>query len=144
MPFSISISTLFNIPVERVFQALTFLDEYPLWNSGVIRVSKSGYLVENMLIEMESVVGGEVVVSNLEIVSMVANKSIEIVNNSGVVSYRLMYQLLSHSPDVTELVCVLQFTFKKFSMDIARPAIEAMAENRIRSNLESLKILLNA
>lgn len=144
MPYSISISTLFHIPVERVYQALTFLDEYPLWNSGVIRVSKSGYLVENMLIGMESIVGGKPVISNLEIARLVPHQSIEMINNSGIISYRLMYELLSHSANETELICMLQFTFKNFAMDIARPAIEAMAENRIRGNLESLRILLQA
>ena len=144
MTYSISISILFDLPRVKVYEALNFLDNYPLWNQNILCVSKSGRLVENMIIEMESMVGDKLVSSNLEIIKLIPNESIEMINNSGVISYRIIYQLLDMAPNESELICMVQFAFRNFSMDLARPGIEAMAGQRIRTNLTNLKVLLES
>jgi hypothetical protein len=39
---------------------------------------------------------------------------------------------------------MLQFTFNSFALNLARPLVEALAEGRIRANLETLRALLAA
>ncbi len=142
MTYLVSVSTVFNLPVERVYEALCFLDDYPLWNISMVRISKNGYLKENMLVETESIVVGQKVVSNFEIVRLVPNKVIEMVNNSGSITYHAMYQLLSESPDESEVICTLRFEFNGFILNLARPIVEGMAESRLRNNMEALQALL--
>jgi hypothetical protein len=144
MAYTVSVSVIFDLPAEEVFDALCRLDDYLLWNSDLVRVSKGGRITENMLIETEANVLGQRVISKLEIVSVMPPISIEMVNNSGAISHRTMYRILPMGPSKTEVVCMLQFTFNSFVLNLARPLVEALAEGRIRANLETLRALLAA
>ena len=142
MTYLVSVSTIFNLPANKVYEALCFLDNYPLWNISMVRISKSGYLEENMLVETESIIVGQKVVSNFEIIRLIPNELIEMINNSGAITYHAMYQLLSESPNETEVICTLRFEFSGFILNLGRPIIEGMAESRLRNNMEALQALI--
>jgi uncharacterized protein YndB with AHSA1/START domain len=143
MPYIATIPVVFPYPRERVFEALIDLDLYSYWNSGLQSVSHTGKLVPGMRFRVESLVaGGRVNVSDIEVTQLVHPELIELVSNTGVVRYRVTYELRKYGVDATEVICVLRFEFKNFVLDLARPVIEAMAATRIRGDLETLKIIL--
>ena len=144
MSYSISVSVIIHRPVAEVFVALCHLDNYTLWNGKTTRVSKSGYLAEDMIFEIDSIINNEAVTSRLEVVRIEPNTSIEMINNSRVVSYRIMYHLISEAEGETEVACMLQFEFKSLSLDLARPAVEEIAKARIQGNLNALKELMES
>ena len=144
MNYGISVSTIFDIDSKSVFDALCFLDDFPLWHSGMISVSKKGFLKENMLYSTQTVVLGEMNLASVEVTRYEPNSTLELVNNSGIVKYHQLYKLISESPNQTEVVCMMQFDLKTISSNLARPVIENMAETRLQGDMETLRSLLVA
>jgi hypothetical protein len=87
---------------------------------------------------------GQITRSSIEVIKVESPKTIEMINNAGAIAYHSMYRLISEAPGETEVVSMLQFDIKSLVLDLARPVIEAMAESRLRGNLEMLKVLLEA
>ncbi len=144
MNYGVSVSTIFNLDPETVFEALCYLDNFPLWHSGMISVSKKGYLRENMLYTTETVVLGEINKASVEVVKYEPSSTLELLNNAGIVKYHQLYKLISEKPTETEVICMMQFDLKSVASDLARPVIENMAEARVRGDMETLRSLLVA
>ncbi len=144
MNYGVSVSTIFNLDPESVFAALCFLDNFPLWHSGMISVSKKGYLKENMLYNTQTIVLGELNKASVEVIRYEPNTTLELVNNAGIVRYHQLYKLISETPSQTEVICMMQFDLKTIASDLARPVIENMAESRVRGDMETLRSLLAA
>lgn len=144
MSYSITNSTIFPHPPGVVFAGLCRLDDYHLWHSGMIAISKTGMMIENMLFETETIINGQSVKANVEVVRLVPNIQMELLNRSGGITYRALWRLLSERPNETELICMLQFEFNSFTLDLARPVIESMAEIRLKARMETLRTLLSS
>lgn len=144
MHYGVSVSTHFNLDPKTVFEALTFLDNFSLWHSGMIAVSKKGYLKENMLYSTETVILGEINKASVEVIRYEPNTTLELLNHSGIVKYHQLYKLISESPNETEVICMMQFDLNTIASDLARPVIENMAETRVRGDMETLRSLLVA
>jgi ribosome-associated toxin RatA of RatAB toxin-antitoxin module len=89
------------------------------------------------------VAGGKVNASEAEVVKLVPGKTIELVSYSGLIAYRATFTLMPKGAHATEVTCVLNFEFKNFVLNLARPVIEGMAEARIRGDLETLRVLIS-
>ena len=142
MAYVATIPVVFPCPAAKVYDALCDLGSYPLWNSGMISVSHTGRLKEGLHYRVESMVaGGQVNVSEAEVTRLVPMKEIELVSYTGVVAYKATFRLTEHEGG-TQVVCTLRFELRNFMLDLARPVIEAMAEARIRGDLEALRAII--
>lgn len=144
MNYGVSVSTIFTLDPKTVFDALCYLDNFPLWHSGMVSVSKKGYLKENMLYSTQTVVLGEINKASVEVLRCEPNITLELVNNAGIVKYHQLYKLISETPSQTEVICMMQFDLNSVASDLARPVIENMAEIRVRGDIETLRSLLVA
>lgn len=144
MRYVATIPVDFPCPPERVYEALCHLDTHPLWNSGMRWVSAHGWMHEGLSYETESVVAGHTIRSRIEVVRLVQNRAIELDNKSGAITFRALFELTELQPGQTRVVCNLQFGFQKFVLDLARPAIESMAQARLRGDLEALRAIVCA
>lgn len=133
---------MFPCPAREVYAALIDLRAYPEWSGDLVRVSHRGPLALGLKYETETQVMGHKQISRIEVVRLVPDKEIELINDAGLISYRLLFRLIEHSPGETELVCVVRFEFNNLVMELARPQIEAMAESRIGTDLENLRARL--
>ena len=144
MNYGVSVSTIFNIDPKTVFEALCFLDNFPLWHIGMISVSKKGILKENMLYSTQTIVLGQMNQSSVEVIRCEQYTTLELVNNAGIVKYHQLYKLISETQNQTEVICMMQFDLRSIASDLARPVIENMAETRVRGDMETLRSLLVA
>jgi uncharacterized protein YndB with AHSA1/START domain len=142
MPYVATIPVVFPYTRDKVYEALCDISLYPLWNSGMKSVSGEERLREGLRYTTESVVAGHVNVSEVEVVRLVPNEEIELVSKSGLVAYRAVFTTYELTSKSTEVVCTLRFEFRNFVLDVARPVIEAMAQSRVRGDLEMLRALL--
>ncbi|MBW4062005.1 SRPBCC family protein [Candidatus Saccharibacteria bacterium] len=141
MAFSTTLSIDFPVAPVAVFNGLADLSGHPLWNSGMISISHTGRMRAGMRYKVNSIVAGQNILSEVEVVELQPPRLIEIVNNTGSVTYHVTY-LLEPVGKSTRLVCTMAFELEGFILRLARPAIEAMAETRLRHDLETLRLLV--
>jgi len=144
MPYAATIPVEFPCRAERVYEALCDLATHPLWNSGMRWMSAQGRMHEGLEYETESIAAGHTIRSHVEVVRLVQNRVIELDNKSGAITFRALFELTELQPGHTQVVCNLQFSFQKFVLDLARPAIESMAQARLRGDLEALRAIVCA
>jgi ribosome-associated toxin RatA of RatAB toxin-antitoxin module len=142
MSFLSTTSVVFPLSAEAVFRELSMLDQYPLWNSGMISISKRGPMHEGMLFETASVVLGQTIKSLVEVKHLVPNQEIELVNNTGAITYWALFRFIETSPDHTEVTFTIRFEFKSIVLNLAKPTVEATAANRTKGDLEFLRGLM--
>jgi|SRR6185369_10583715 len=142
MPYVATIPVVFPYSKPEVYRALCNLEMYPLWNSGMKSISTTQMMEVGLRYKTETTVAGHVNISEIEVVRLVPEAEIELEGHSGLISYRCVFLLKKQSAETTEVVCSLRFEFRNFVLDLARPVIEAMAQARVRGDLEMLRALL--
>lgn len=142
MSYLSTISVTLPLPAEELFRELTTLDNYPMWNSGMISISKKGPMHEGMLYETESVVVGQRIKSLVEVKRLVKNQEIELINNTGAITYWALFRLHEAGSGETEVAFTIRFEFKSFILNLAKQTIEATAAQRIKNDLKLLGILM--
>ncbi len=143
MLYSISVAELIPAPKNRVFAALTKLEEHPLWNDGLLSMSHKGPMREGMVYETVSVVVGQKNHAKITVERLVPDQEIILVNHAGAISYRVRYQLIAKGSARTELFCQVDFELKSLVLQMGHGMIESMARNRISGDLQNLKTLLS-
>lgn len=144
MSYIATIPVVFECSRSKVYEALCDLKSFVLWSSGLTSVSHPGPLVVGLQYTTKSTVAGQVNVSKVRVVRMVPHEVIELASETGLIAYRVSFQLKEQGPGTTEVVCVLRFEFRNFVLVLARPAIEAMAEARVRGDLQALRAMICA
>lgn len=143
MPYIATIPVIFPCSRSEVYRALCDLERYPLWNSGMRSISTTERLRLGLRYKTESTVAGHVNVSELEVMKLVPNETIELASKSGLIAYDAVFKISERGPDLCEVICTLKFEFRHFMLDVARPAIETMAQARVRGDLETLRAMLS-
>jgi hypothetical protein len=143
MPYVATVPVLFPFPREKVFEALCDSELFPLWHSGLKKISTTERLRVGLRFVTESTVTGRTTTANVEVTRMIPREEIEMVNDSGLVAYQALIRVNERGPDACEVVTTLRFELRNFVLDIARPVIEAMAQARLKGDLETLRALLS-
>lgn len=143
MLVDVTVSVTIAASPEVVFEWLTDLERYPLWNAALRQVGRRGRMHEGMIVPLKSVVMGREIESSMEVHRMAPGKDLELLNNTGAVPYRAVYRFIPEG-NATEIVlwCQLEPQTRLFHM--AAPLIEALAKNRLSSDLTTLKALIEA
>jgi hypothetical protein len=142
MPYTTTIPVEFPLPAHAVYEALCDLGLYPQWNSGMIRISRTGRMEPGIEYETVTDVLGHENHSRILVVALVPDERIILNSQSGLV----MFEAVMHIKPVTAHSCTvtttLHFEFSHQVFALARPMIESMAGDRIRGDLETLRDLL--
>ena len=144
MSYITTVSVYFLHPRSEVYAALCDLGKYSLWNSGMTDVSYPGVMYEGLRYQTKTVVAGRTNEADIEVVRLVPDKEIELNSEAGLIAFRAMYILHDTTDKSCEITCSLRFEFNKLVLYLARPAIEAMAQARLRGDLETLAAMLQA
>jgi hypothetical protein len=142
MSYVATIPVIFPCSRWRVYEALCDLESYPLWNSGMTHISFTGAMREGLRYETRSLLVGHANLSKVEVTRLVPGEEVELMSESGLIAFRVVFILREVAEETTEVICTLRFEFQNFVLDLARPVIESMAQVRVRGDLETLRILL--
>ena len=143
MLVDVTVSVTIQASPEVIFEWLTDLDRYLLWNAALREVGRRGKMHEGMIVPMKSVVMGKQIESSMEVVRLVPGKDIELLNNTGAVPYRAVYRFIPEG-DRTEVVLWCQLEPQSRVFALARPLIESLAKARLSGDLEMIKALIEA
>jgi uncharacterized protein YndB with AHSA1/START domain len=141
-PYVSVINVEFQSPREQVYRALTALGSFPIWVSGMIRISHTGPMTEGLRYFTENTVAGTTSRYDLEVKQLVPNRRIVLVSEAGLISFTAEYDLDDIPEGGTLVTCQIRFRLQNFVLNLARPAIESMAKARIQADLEGLNIIL--
>lgn len=142
MSYIATIPVVFSLPRSQVYAALCDLALYPLWNSGMKSARPAQTMAVGLTFTTETLVAGRVNTANVVVTKLIENETIELRSTSGLVSYDAVFILKEVDAKTCEVICSLRFELRNFMLDMARPVIEAMAQARIRGDLETLRAML--
>lgn len=135
---------VFPLPPDAVYDALIDLPSYPKWNHGMQYISAEGPMAEGLRYTTRTKVPGHLNEAHVLVEHLVPGREIELVSDSGVVPFRAFFRLIDQGADGTEVICTLRFELNGLVLGLARPAIEAMARQRMREDLTTLRQLITA
>lgn len=138
---NVTVSVQIQASPEVIFEWLTDLDRYKLWNDGLTKMGRRGKMHEGMIFSSASTTFGQPSEASIEVRRLVPNQEIELINNTGAVSYRAIYRLI---PDEgrTEVVLWLQLEPNSRLVDMAAPMLESVTASRLQGYLETLRDLV--
>lgn len=143
MSYVATIPVEFPCSVREVYAAMCDLSSYPVWNNGMTAISHAGQLREGLQYEATSTLpGGLSSSSGIKVTRMVANEEIVLENFAGLIAYQVTYQFRELGARRCEVTCLLKFEFRNYVLNLARSAIEGMAEARMRGDLETLRAMI--
>lgn len=142
MNYETSVTVNFDCARQVVYSALCYLGRYPEWNQGMIFVSHTGPMYAGLKYQTRSRVLGQINAADIEVVNLVPNELIHLKNESGLIGFNAVFLLGDTDGGRSKVTCRLTFNFHKAVLNLAQPAIEGMAQDRIRRDLESLAVIL--
>jgi uncharacterized protein YndB with AHSA1/START domain len=142
MTYSALIEVRFSQSRAAVYAALCDTQRYILWNAGLKLVTAEESLRPGLQYETESVVAGHIIRAQIQVGRMIPDEVIEVANAAGAIRYEAMYLLRDAGDGGTVVQMVIHFRFRNFVLDLARPAIEAMAHSRLQADLEMLRLVM--
>lgn len=129
---------------HSVYEALTDLGRYPKWTAGMQSVSFTGTMFEGLRYDTKTEVLGKINEAHITVLRLVADRFIVLQNSSGIVQFEATYELVERQPQHTIVSCDVHLHFSKALFNLAQPVVEAIAESRIRTDLETLRAQLSA
>lgn len=143
MSYIATIPVSFKSPRHAVYESLIDMGNFPMWVSGMVRISNTGRMTQGLRYSTENMIVGQISRSELLVSELIPDERIVLVSESGLISFRAVYELRDNATGGTDVVVVLKFAFENFVLNLARPAIESMAKARVQADLEMLNVILN-
>jgi uncharacterized protein YndB with AHSA1/START domain len=137
--YELSIPVEFPCPPQVVYDALTDLGSYPKWTEDMTHVSTKGPMRQGLQFTTETVVLGRVNRSDITVQVMVPQRLIVLKSNTGLVSFLARYNITDMGGGTSRVTCNVQLSFSKAVFNLALPVAQAVAETRIRGDLENLR-----
>ncbi len=140
--YSLSFFDDFPCAVEPLFDLMTDLTRFHLWNTNTLAITEAPRMHKGLAYTAQTVTAGQLSKSRVQVTDLIPNQEIHLTNNAGAVSYDALLLFEPTGHDRTRVTCKMRFTLSSGLIDAARPVIETMAETRIRSNWQILRALL--
>jgi hypothetical protein len=144
MSYAATIPLEFPCSVKTLYEALLDLSSYPKWNTGMTRISYTGPMYAGLKYETTSEVLGKINRANVVVTELIPNNTIALESHTGIIAFEAIFKLHELDPNQSSVVCNLNFTFSSVIFNLARPVVEFNAQNRIRTDLETLRSLITA
>lgn len=142
MSYSARTTVEFCRPRSEVYNVLIDLSRYPEWNQDMIEISFKGHMEPGLKYETRSRVAGRINAAHVEVANLVSDREISLRSKAGIIHFEAMIVLEDAARGGTDVTCILHFRFHNFVMDLARPALEGMARDRMKHDLETLAQML--
>ena len=142
MSYHLTILFDFACPPARVYEALTDLGRYPDWTHDMTWVSHAGPMRTGLYYTTETLVLGRTNRSDIIVNKLVPERLITLQSQSGLVEFTAEYHLAEAAGSGCCLTLYVQLSFSKAVFNLARPVAQAVAEARIRGDLENLRARL--
>lgn len=140
--YQLSIAVEFPFPAPVVFDCLIDLRRFPDWAQDVVYVSTTVRMHAGLTFSTETRMLGRVNQSEITVRELAPGRLIVLESETGLVSFLASYNIIEMGGSHCRVVCNARLTFSKAVFNLARLAIEAVAEARIRGDLEALRSLL--
>lgn len=131
-----------DVPVSVAFDFLTTLDNYPLWQAGISKLNATDGFNPGSTIVFTSMGLGKTFNLSAQIVSNDGESSFSAISNRGPITFNSTYKIRP-----TKTGCRVQLTNNIETASLfalAEPALQAVANNRYQSDLNTLKIVLES
>lgn len=131
-----------EVPVEYAYSFLMDVNNYPLWQGGISEVEATDGLNVGSVITFTSSGLGKTFNLSAHVISNDGKSSFSAVSNRGPMTFNSTYKIRR-----AENGCRIQLsnnieTNSIFSL--AEPALQAVANNRYQSDMQTLKIVMEA
>jgi len=140
--YTATIPVEFPHPAHVVYEALCDLGRYPQWNTGMKSISRTGRMQPGLRYTTVSDVLGRSNEAHIEVMQMIPDKAIALESSTGLIKFRAVFELAELAPNRCSVMCNLRFEFSHLIFNLAQPLVEAITENRIRGDLETLRASL--
>jgi ornithine decarboxylase len=133
---------VFIYSADEVYEALCDVSLYPQWNRGMQSVSYAGRLKPGLEYQtVTEVMNGQTNVASILVVALEPDRKIVLNSQTGLIMFDAAFNLQPVTDTSCTVTCSLHLEFSRKIVNLARPMIEAMAEERVRGDLETLKRL---
>lgn len=142
MVYKTSATVDFECDRQTVYKALCYLGRHPEWSQGMIYISHTGPMYPGLRYQTRSRVMGQINAADVEVVNLVPNELVRVKNESGLIGFDAVFLISEEEGGRSKVTCRLAFKFHYAVMNLARPAIESMARDRIQNDLMKLAGIL--
>lgn len=140
--YQLSIPVEFPCPAQEVFDAICDLGRFQNWARDVVYVSTTERMHAGLSFTTEARMLGRTNRSEITVQELAPVSLIVLESQTGLVSFLARYNFIAIDEAHCRVDCDVRLTFSKAVFNLARPVIEAVAETRIRGDLEALRASL--
>ena len=144
MAYTASVPVKFCRSRDLVYEALCDLGRYAEWNTDMVYISTGEVMRPGLKYVTRTKVAGRINESHVEVVRLVEGREINLRSSTGMIMFEASFVLADVEGGGTNVTCRLEFAFQNFVIQLARSAIEGMAQDRVRRDLTRLDALLCA
>lgn len=142
MAYQVTIPVDFACSPRTVYEALADIGRYPEWVSNMRSVSHNGAMHPGLHYVTVTEVLGRTNRTEAVVKKMVQDRLITVQSRAGLVNFTAEYHLAETANSHCRLTLHIQMSFSPAIFNLARPVVEAVAESRIRGELENLRTVL--
>ncbi|HVE80939.1 MAG TPA: hypothetical protein VNA68_02250 [Candidatus Dormibacteraeota bacterium] len=141
MSVSIQAKIVISSKPKEVFKYLQNADCHTLWSTVITHVSAVGELKVNQVYDSTGYPLGKKIKSTNRVTKLLAGKEFEVKSEAGPLAYTVNYQVSETKKNCTNLICNCKIEANVKIFNMAEPIFKYMAYNRIKSDLNNIKIL---
>jgi Polyketide cyclase / dehydrase and lipid transport len=139
MSYLASVSVEFPQPSRVVYDALCALGHYPEWSAGMSSISYQGRMHPGLTYQTTVDVLGKENQSTIKVLDMVPDQAIVLQSIGGLIKFVAEFNIQTTPAKGCTVTCRVHLEFSRALFNLAQPLAEAIAENRIRNDLETLR-----
>ncbi len=140
MKARVKTSITIHASTSQVFKYLADTKLHFVWNAHLEKVKPQGKLHAGAAYETLNIVLRVRVRAQNHVSIFVENTELEIINQTGLLHYRVNYKLTEKSKSDTELVCTTVVEAQGNAFYFARPMLQQLARRELRIDLRALKL----
>lgn len=125
----------------QVFDRLVDLESHFLWNPHLQEIAPVMKLKQGAEYTTSSLLLGVRVHSNITVTQLTPRQRLELINDTGTLQYKVVYQLQKHTIGTT-VVCTTTISTDKQAFAFTKPILKLLAQRELQTDLQALKHLV--
>jgi hypothetical protein len=125
-----------------VFSYIADLRYHPIWNPPLVSVSPLTKLKKGMRYTSTTILLGVKVQHQNQVTKFVSGKEVEICNKTGLLQYRVLYQLRAKGKKQTVLITHTTVSSDSRAFAVTTPVLKVLAHRELYTDLRALKALV--